>query len=578
MRSIVEASYCPKMEERPLKRNVESKKRQSHNIDLQSTLTEEILQLQKRYKEQVVLRCALEKAYYRPFSHDATLETSIPKAAKELVKEIAVLELEVLYLEKYILSLYRKRFNQQILPVSTKDGILRLSSANNCKGMCKIPGNGTILEKESSVVYSGHLISPWNSIGSPPKECNDKLELDNLFDSSIHRSHSTLSQRSAFSGRTSPMKTLTKAVDTYHSLPLSMLKEAQRAERSSVSLGEYLACSFGNVQETPNWLSEEMIKCISALYCELADPIHDNSSSPIAFSSSVYESSSLGDHQRRGSQCKKFSSFNSHFHNPFHIKRSKEFSGPYCSMVKIQQLRRDGEKLKEVGYMLRRFRSLVPRLEEVDTRNLNHEEKLAFWINVHNTLVMHAFLVYGVPLNNFRRMALVLKAAYNVGGHTVSVNTIQNSILGCRMPRPGQWLWLFFSSKTKVKVGDARKAYAIHHPEPLLHFALCSGSHSDPVVRLYTPKRILEELETAKEEYIESTFSVNREQKILLPKTVEAFAKDSGMCPSDLLEMIECYIPDSQKKIIQSKKNWKSIEWIPHDFTFHYLLSKELCW
>ena len=34
-------------------------------------------------------------------------------------------------------------------------------------------------------------------------------------------------------------------------------------------------------------------------------------------------------------------------------------------------------------------RSLISRLEEVDPSKLKHEEKLAFWINVHNSLVMH---------------------------------------------------------------------------------------------------------------------------------------------------------------------------------------------
>lgn len=34
-------------------------------------------------------------------------------------------------------------------------------------------------------------------------------------------------------------------------------------------------------------------------------------------------------------------------------------------------------------------RLLISRLEEVDLRNLNYEEKLAFWINIHNSLVMH---------------------------------------------------------------------------------------------------------------------------------------------------------------------------------------------
>lgn len=31
-----------------------------------------------------------------------------------------------------------------------------------------------------------------------------------------------------------------------------------------------------------------------------------------------------------------------------------------------------------------------------------------------------------------------MQAAYNVGGHTISVDMIQSSILGCRLPRPGQ--------------------------------------------------------------------------------------------------------------------------------------------
>lgn len=33
---------------------------------------------------------------------------------------------------------------------------------------------------------------------------------------------------------------------------------------------------------------------------------------------------------------------------------------------------------------------------------------------------------------------IVFQAAYNIGGNTVSVDMIQSSILGCRLPRPGQ--------------------------------------------------------------------------------------------------------------------------------------------
>ncbi|CAB4290284.1 unnamed protein product [Prunus armeniaca] len=521
LNSILEAPYSLKMKEMGrLNCYVEAMmKRQSTDSDVQSSLNQEILQLQKQLEDQFLVRHALQKALsYRPLSPDSTIETSLPKSTKEVIKEIAVLELEVVYLERYLLSLYRKTFDQQI---------------------------------------SSEL-----SVAPGQDECNDIVEQQKLLDSSIHRTCSSLSQRSTCSTRTSPRtKSRAKAVDSYHSLPFSMLEQAQSAT-TNVYPTEQLETYFSDqVPDTPNCISEEMIKCIATIFCELADPpviSHDYSSSPIT-SSSTYNLSSHSQGEKWSSKRTKVPFFNSHFDKPFHIEGPDEMSGPYCRMLKVT----------------------IFRLEEVDLRSMKHEEKLAFWINVHNALVMHAFLVYGIPQNNLKRVSLLLKATYNVGGHAISVDMMQRSILGCRLPRPGQWLRLLFSMKTKFKVGDARKAYAIEHPEPLLHFALCSGSHSDPAVRVYTSKRVFEELETAKHEYIQSTFLVHKEQKILLPKIVESFAKDTGLCSADLMEMIEHFMPDFQRKSnqpFQHKRTWKGIEWIPHNFTFRYLLSKEVAW
>ena len=44
-------------------------------------------------------------------------------------------------------------------------------------------------------------------------------------------------------------------------------------------------------------------------------------------------------------------------------------------------------------YWLFCHRSLICQLEEVDPRKLKHEEKLAFWINIHNALVMHVMIL-----------------------------------------------------------------------------------------------------------------------------------------------------------------------------------------
>ncbi|XP_012573235.1 uncharacterized protein [Cicer arietinum] len=500
-------------------------------------------------------------------------------AAKDLIKEIGILELEVMYLEQYLLSLYRKRFDEHISFLSTKERRLELASRVN-KGTSVVPVSGAISEKEISVPRLSSNLG-----GFQLKECRNHLEPESVLDSGIHRCYSALSQQTACSIEASPENIKTKAAESYHSLPLSMLEQAQCAKSISTSLAEQLGNSYiDNVPETPNWLSEEMIKCISAIYCELTEspfPCHKDASSPIPFSSPGYEVSSKIQGSKWGSHWKKHSLFNLNSTNPLHVKGSKKFSGPYCSMIRIQKLCTDNQKLKEIEYMLRRFRSLVSRLEQINPRNMKHKEKLAFWINVHNALVMHAMLVYGISANNVKRMSSVLKAAYDIGGHTVSVEMIQNFILGCRLPRPGQWMRLWFPSKTKPKVGDARKGYAIRHPEPLLFFALSTGSHSDPAVRLYTSKRVLEELQSAKEEYIQSNISITKEHKIIIPKIVDSFAKSSCLGTSDLVEMVKPYLPESQRKNIQefqSKTSWKGIELTPHDFTFHYLLSKELAW
>lgn len=90
---------------------------------------------------------------------------------------------------------------------------------------------------------------------------------------------------------------------------------------------------------------------------------------------------------------------------------------------------------------------------------------------------------------------------------------------------------------------------------------------------------MLQELEAAKEEYVRASFGVRKDHKVVLPKIVESYAKDSGLCPAEVLEMVQRTLPESLKKSIkkcQSGKSRKTIEWIPHNFAFRYLISKEL--
>ncbi|CAN7112090.1 unnamed protein product [Brassica rapa subsp. narinosa] len=510
----------------------------THNIDrfhMDQTLQREIEQLKSLVKcrklqpqgvscdeidlllqeDELLVRGELETVLRRKlFLEDCRNEDpSIPKEAKKLVSEIAGLELQVMYLERYLLLLYRRFFNNRV-------------SSN--------------LEPEEKEISEDLLVST-NLIESPKTAvCSPQKVLE---DSGIFRSHSSLSHCSGYSFRMSP-----QAMDSsyHHSLPFSMLEQAD----IDVMVGTYVS---ENVTKSPNSLSEEMIKCISEVFRKLGNQ------------------ESLDDDQESSS--------------PFRRKgKLKVTSRPYDKLLMVKSLCRDSEKLNEVEPALKHFRSLVNKLEGVNPRKLNHEEKLAFWINIHNSLVMHSILVYGSPKNSMKRVSGLLKAAYNVGGRSLNLDTIQTSILRCRVSRPGQASLVFFqqvfrflfASKPKGKAGDLGKDYAITHPEPLLHFALCSGNFSDPSVRTYTPKNVMMELECGKEEYVRSNVGISKDNKILLPKLVELYAKDTELCHVGIHDMIANHLPcDARNNIHQcvNKKHGRfTIDWVAHDFRFRLLL------
>ncbi|KAL8151868.1 hypothetical protein V2J09_021676 [Rumex salicifolius] len=556
----------------------ESKKKSPSNTGTQNLLKQEIQQLEKRLQDQFHVRRTLEKALGSGTSSCDTDQSSMPKPATKLINEIAVLELEVGHLERYLLSLYRKAFDQQVSsvsPTTVKEQIPQ-SPVMTPKRLF-VDDVATQCDAPKAKFASKLHPNPHQDPGGFGIE--EKMFKSGRFgfeekthDASVHRCHSTLSHRSKYPMQNSSTNdALTKALQSCHSQPMSGMEYAQNTASNMISLAEYLGTRVSDhVPETPNRISEEMVKSMAAIFCKLAEPpsVHNGLSSPNSSASSIGAFSPNYQCDAWSPSFAKDSSFEMRLDNPFNVEGLKEFSGPYSTMVEVPCIYRDSQKLADVELMLQNFKSLISRLQEINPKKMTHEEKIAFWINIHNALVMHAFLAYGIPQSNMKKVFLLLKAAYNVGGHTISADTIQSTILGCRMSRPGQWIRMIVSPKTKFKFGDDRQAYAIDQPEPLLHFALCSGSHSDPA-----------DLEASKDEYIRATFGMRKDQKLILPKLLETYAKDSGLSTASIVETIQQSLPDSLRKSLKKchvGKSKKSIEWVPHNFSFRYLVSKEL--
>nr|TKW18243.1 hypothetical protein SEVIR_5G419466v2 [Setaria viridis] len=149
-------------------------------------------------------------------------------------------------------------------------------------------------------------------------------------------------------------------------------------------------------------------------------------------------------------------------------------------MIIFPRIHIDEDKFEYASKMLDTITTLIKRLEKIDPTKMEHEEQLCFWINIHNALVMHAFMAYGLQEKRMKSTDMILKAAYNVGGHSVNSQIIQNSVLGCQSHCPSLWVRTLFSPTKKS--GSSMHPYALCHPELIAHFALSTGAFSDPPV------------------------------------------------------------------------------------------------
>ncbi|KAL4317810.1 hypothetical protein GQ457_18G001840 [Hibiscus cannabinus] len=198
--------------------------------------------------------------------------------------------------------------------------------------------------------------------------------------------------------------------------------------------------------------------------------------------------------------------------------------GTYSKAVEVLWLSVGKKELEYAATALKRFRLLVEQLSMVDPSQMSYNEKLAFWINLYNALIMHAYLAYGVPRNEIKLFSLMQKAAYTVGGLSVSAADIECTVLKMNPATYRPQIAAVFALR-KFKAPVELQKYTIDHPEPMLHFALSCGLYSSPAVRIFRPEDTNELLKCSMKDYIQASIGISNRRKLLVPKLLHCFAK-----------------------------------------------------
>ncbi|XP_015931495.1 uncharacterized protein LOC107457838 isoform X2 [Arachis duranensis] len=192
-----------------------------------------------------------------------------------------------------------------------------------------------------------------------------------------------------------------------HSL-LSMPRrsnEYEAARRSTQKIPRQYPIQIETSIEKPNELSEELVKCLIGIFLELnrASSLDRNR---IEESETVPRLITLS-----------------------YLDCTARDVGPYKHLIQITTTSLDIERFSHCLPAFKKLRTLMHKLCDVDLSFLTYKQKLAFWINIYNACIMNAFLDHGLPSTNDKLLSLMNKAAMNVSGIVLNALAIEHFIL-----------------------------------------------------------------------------------------------------------------------------------------------------
>jgi hypothetical protein len=99
-----------------------------------------------------------------------------------------------------------------------------------------------------------------------------------------------------------------------------------------------------------------------------------------------------------------------------------------------------------------RYLKMTQDLHRVDVSTLSPEQKLAFFINLYNLMMIHAIIILGHPEGWLDRRKLFADFQYLIGGFPFSVSDVQNGVLRANRRPPYQLAKPFGPNDKRVSV------------------------------------------------------------------------------------------------------------------------------
>ncbi|CAB9531330.1 Protein of unknown function, DUF547 [Seminavis robusta] len=201
------------------------------------------------------------------------------------------------------------------------------------------------------------------------------------------------------------------------------------------------------------------------------------------------------------------------------------------------------------------FLDSAAKLKEANVHGLGEEERLAFFLNVYHTMVMHAYLVLGTPASSFQWISYFNSISYQCSDDIFSLAELEHCILRSPMSYPTQFLSRFAIPKSSYSFALTRSDYRIN-------FGLNCGSMSNPkCVPVFKVSSLNQQLNDVSRLYLAAAVKVkkrsNRDVEVLLPRICLWFADDFGSSNTDVLRRVTPFLTTDVQDFLKSIESGK---------------------
>ena len=213
------------------------------------------------------------------------------------------------------------------------------------------------------------------------------------------------------------------------------------------------------------------------------------------------------------------------------------------------------------------FRHCTAKLRAFDPSILpDRNARLAFWINLYNTLVLDGVIALGVRHSVMEQhvgITFFRQAAYMVGGQRVSCDDIEHGILRANRGHP------FYPGK-HFPSSDPRLKWVIKPFDSRIHFTLNCSSRPCPPIRAYSSEKLDSQLDLATRSYLGSDAQILPEENALhISSIFKWFGADFGG-REGIIEFVLAHLADTTERtwLIQQRGR-VSLRYKPYDWSLN---------